>query len=176
MKLHELLKEYGESMPATEMPSFEDLCRREKQRHARRWMALAGLAAAACLVAAIVLRPEAQPARQLATLPASQAPAPVLVTRSEPEQPLRATDGVRRKTVSRPVVRVREETGFVALAGSSMLPEPAMFQVLRVSISGTRLAALGVVRPDQLVSSTMTADVLVGDDGMARAVRVVANE
>lgn len=65
---------------------------------------------------------------------------------------------------------------FVAIAETRMLQQPQIYQVLRVSVSGQRLMALGVLRPNQVMRSTMMADVLLGDDGMARAIRVVGNE
>ncbi len=81
-----------------------------------------------------------------------------------------------RRLPKRRARRTELLTGFVALAETRMLPEPRLLQLLRINVSGERLAALGVLAPNQAVSPRMTAEVLLGDDGMARAVRVVANE
>jgi hypothetical protein len=171
MKLQELLEEYRDSLPSAEAPAFEALLRQEKKRQGWRIWLSAGLAAAACLVAVL-----AWPAREQ-TVPVglpqiAEAPAPVEVARVEAAAPVVKRAGKRRARAK----ATEELAGFVAIAETSMLPQPTMFQVLRVSVSGPRLAALGVLRPNQMVSPTMTADVLLGDDGMARAIRVVANE
>ena len=176
MKLDGLLKEYRESLPVAPALDFEALKKRE-QRKSNSWWVL-GLAAAACL-AMIWMWPQAVkrelPVRVVVK---NEAPVQVAITAPVPvaKRAVHVARPGRRSVPQRLKSQVEVEDGFVALGASSMLPRPDTFQVLRVSVSGPRLAALGVLRPDQPVSNTMTADVLLGDDGMARAIRVVANE
>jgi hypothetical protein len=169
MKLDGLLKEYGETLTAP-IPDFAALMAESRRRKQRVWVgALAGLAAAACM-AWMLWMPKTEAVRapvEIETTPVvASVPAPALAPVLAPK--LRA--------VKRTAPVVREESDFVAIAETRMLPQPQSYQVLRVSVSGQRLMALGVLRPNQLMRPTMTADVLLGDDGMARAVRVVGNE
>jgi len=126
--------------------------------------------AAAAAIAVVLLRPS--PKVVAVVPPVTPAVEAVATIKAEVEVPRPV---VRRALAPRRVVR-NDVTGFVAIAETSMLPEPRMLQVLRMNVSGNRLAALGVLRPDQMMRPNMMADVLLGDDGMARAVRVVANE
>jgi hypothetical protein len=165
MKLDGLLKEYGETLTAP-IPDFAALVVEARRRRQRAWMAsFAVLAAAACL-AWMFWMPKAEPVR----VPAEAVAAPLVAT-----VPVEVVTP-KLRTVRRKPVPPREEAGFIAIAETRMLPQPQTYQVLRVSVSGQRLMALGVLRPNQLVQPTMMADVLMGDDGMARAVRVLANE
>ena len=168
MKLDGLLKEYGETLTAP-IPDFAALMAESRRRKRRVWIAsLSGLAAAAC-AAWMLWTPKVEHVQKpVEVAPAVAATAPVEV----------AVPVVARKF--RPVKKsapvMREEARFVSIAESQMLPQPQAYQVLRVSVSGQRLMALGVLRPNQVVRPMMTADVLLGDDGMARAVRVLGNE
>ncbi len=165
MKLDGLLKEYGETL-TTPIPDFAALVAEARRRKQRTWIrTLSGLAAAACLAWVIwIPKPAAVKVRKAPAIEPVAASRPVEVAALKPRR-------VRRLPSP-----VREETGFVAIAETRMLPQPQAYQVLRVSVSGQRLMALGVLRPNQVVYPTMMADVLMGDDGMARAVRVVENE
>ncbi len=169
MKLDGLLKEYGETLTAP-IPDFAALMAESKWRKQRAWIgSLAGLAAAAS-VAWILLMPKAEAVR----VPVVAVGAPVMA--SAPAVVINPVAPPRLRTVRRAASPVREESGFVAIAETRMLPQPQTYQVLRVSVSGQRLMALGVLRPNQVMLPIMIADVLLGDDGLARAVRVVGNE
>jgi hypothetical protein len=171
MKLDELLGEYRESLPRAMPVAFDEVLRRRRHQRQMQWGAIgAALALAASLVlvlwrpAAPVVPPLEQP-RAMATSN-EVLPAPAEHAQESPRlAPQRAP--------SRPRILMG---GFVALASNHLLPEPELYQILRVSVSGPRLAALGVVKPQQVLSETMTADVLLGDDGLARAIRVVGAE
>lgn len=167
MKLDELLKEYGETLTAP-VADFGALLAESRRRRNRKWMAgVVGLAAAACLVWMLRV-PKAAPA----VADSSARPAPLVET-AKIATPVVAA-------VSRPVLRravpVREEVRFIEIAATSLLPQPQHFQIVRVSVSGERLMALGVLQPNQRMRSRMVADVLMGEDGIARAVRVLSNE
>ena len=89
-----------------------------------------------------------------------------------------ATEGVVVRTAPRrvprtPQVEARPTAVFVMLPGSEFMPPTQDLQILRVRIPRTRIQALGwPVNPDRLEERVL-ADVVVGDDGLARAVRLV---
>ncbi len=168
MKLDGLLKEYGETL-TTPIPDFAALLAESKRRKRRVWVgSLSALAAAACVAWMLWL-----PKVEHVQVPLAVAPAIVASAPAEVAAPVVARNLRPAKKSAPPV---REEFGFVSIAESGMLPQPQGYQVLRVSVSGQRLMALGVLRPNQVMRPTMTADVLLGDDGMARAVRVLGSE
>ena len=167
MILDGLLKEYGETLTAP-IPDFAALVAESRRSKKRAWIGtLTGLAAAACLAWMLWMPKAAE-----VILPVA---APVIASvSSEPDSPVVVAPKLRAlRSMAAPV---HEETGFIAIAETRMLPQPQVYQVLRVNVSGQRLMALGVLRPNQVVQPRMMADVLMGDDGMARAIRVVGNE
>jgi hypothetical protein len=166
MKLNDLMSEYRESLGTPVAPDFDALLRQQRRKTGRTW--LVAMSAVAAAIAAVVFWPRPEVVR-----PVPPSEPSVAVVRHVPE----VTAPVARRRAAAPRRLVRDEmAGFVAIAETSMLPRPQMLQVLRVNVSGNRLAALGVLRPDQTMRPSMMADVLLGDDGMARAIRVVANE
>lgn len=72
--------------------------------------------------------------------------------------------------------RVPAETAseFIALAGSSYPMGDGM--VLRVELPRSAPALVGLPIPGGDISGTVTADVVLGQDGMARAIRFVQPE
>lgn len=74
-----------------------------------------------------------------------------------------------------PVVTPAEPVlnGFVALTQYATLPAPDTVHLVRVNISGQRLLTLGVLGAGSPIPDRMLADVLVGNDGMPRAIRVL---
>jgi len=174
MKLKALVDEYRSSIGVVAVPDFDGLLRREQRRKRNRWMGVAaGIAASVALcvglwpVNVVVPQPVAS-VRPVQALPEVQEVAPVKVVIAASAKPA-------RKSYRAPKVTPIDD-GFVAIAATGMLPRPDVIQVLRVNVSGDRLLALGALRPNQLVSPMMEADVLVGDDGVARAIRVVSYE
>jgi hypothetical protein len=63
--------------------------------------------------------------------------------------------------------------GFVALTEYTTLPAPDTVHLVRVNISGQRLLTLGVLNAGSPIPDRLLADVLVGNDGMPRAIRVL---
>lgn len=81
--------------------------------------------------------------------------------------------------IAPPVSELREmTTAFLPLPGAT--PPHAAAYVVRLELPRTALARFGLGRAETLVSSrspsTVLADVLVGEDGLARAVRFVHQE
>ena len=75
------------------------------------------------------------------------------------------------QSTPQPAASGKAEREFVALAEAAMLPTPAVMQVVQVSVRAQRLAELGIACPGD--REEVAAEVLVGDDGIARALRVV---
>jgi hypothetical protein len=169
MKLDELLSEYADSLASARpaLPPLEELVRPRPRRPAYGWWAAAA--------AALFLVWSAVPARQprplvRAKVPVPQAVAPVSAPVLAARRP-----AVARRT--KPVVRPAVESPFVPLAENSMLPEPAFLQMVRVSVRRERLAELGIAtRATATADALVNADVLLGDDGIARALRLVHSE
>lgn len=171
MKLDELLKEYRESMPASPKLDFDALERRELGRRQRmRWM---GIVAAAAAIAMIMLFLKPQPTPMTPVTPAIVA-APIVRPVEQVAAPIvRPVVSHHAATRKR---RPRVVNEFIAIGEASMLPAPQSLQVMRVSLSGARLAALGLLPAGRGLEDRMTADVLTGEDGMARAIRLVSAE
>ncbi len=64
-------------------------------------------------------------------------------------------------------------TQFVALPGSETLPPPMQTSVLRMEMRKSDLRQFGFDIPPPLAAEVVQADFVVGDDGLARAVRFV---
>lgn len=168
MKLDELMREYRASLPEDMPLDFASVQRRAQRRKKSQWgWIAAGLAVAASIAGWMVWpnEPQREPLRPQLAIRRTE------VMAKEPE-----VAGVPRKERRRFARTAPAPNAFVELGSNAMLPEPDLYQILRVSVSGPRLAALGVLKPGQTVSEMMTAEVLLGDDGVARAIRVVAEE
>jgi anti-sigma factor RsiW len=63
------------------------------------------------------------------------------------------------------------ESAFVVLPGATALPRLESGQVIRIEIPESELATVGLWAPAQ--AGPVQADVLIGQDGLARAVRLV---
>lgn len=63
--------------------------------------------------------------------------------------------------------------GFLSLPGTGGTMPADTAPIVRVKVSRASLAALGLPLAGEDLSQTVDADVLVGDDGLARAIRIV---
>jgi hypothetical protein len=170
MKLDDLLNQYREELDETAAPElghlFEEPVRPAATRYSR-WFALAGLAAASVALA-IWLRPA----------PASIPPPLARAVPTKPiEVPLIAAPPARLATrrAPRPEPQI-QIAPFVAIAETEMLPEPRLYQVVRVSVDEERLVGLGLRDARLRPGTKVAAQVLLGDDGIARAIRVLGEE
>lgn len=153
------------------------------KRRARRWnvgttFGAIGLAAAAALVAmwmqpAPVISPPRPPAAPPQEVAADLVPEPVVVAAAEakPEPPTRPR---RAKRVA-PQEQPREiVTDFFPLMDAP--PPFERGQLLRVVVPAATMRTVGLpVNPDRW-QENVQADVLVGEEGMARAIRFVSYE
>ncbi len=72
--------------------------------------------------------------------------------------------------------QVARPTGFVALPGSAGLPEFESGTILRLELSLASLPSYGVDITRAGADSPVEADVLVGQDGQPRAIRLVSSD
>jgi hypothetical protein len=169
MKLDDLLNEYRAELDAAQAPSLEHLFAEEasgrRRPVGRYWgLALSGLAAAASLAWVFWPAPQAPAPRIVAAVPA--APPVVEVAK---EVPLEAVVPARQAVRGRPA-------RFVALAEMDMLPVPRTYQIVHVSVDAERLVGLGLRADSSGSGQKVAAQVLLGEDGIARAIRVLGEE
>jgi len=143
------------------------------------WRAAVGAIAAALMVAAVVglRRTPEQHAVQMrphevrATPPASPVIAPAV--RAAPKVHVRASQRkAPGKSTTEPVVAQREVmTDFIPIVYD---PEPIeRGQIVRIRLPRAALATFGIPVNEEHAEEAIRADVLLGEDGLARAVRFV---
>jgi hypothetical protein len=175
MRLDDLLHEFQSSA----LPSVPDidqvLAKADRQRAVRRSVAGLGVAAAA-VFAFIVTRPQPQATHPIAVA-ALNTPmvtsAATTTTHLAPTTltipPALTTAPKRRSTRTE---RVPAAQLFYELPDARYLPAPESLHVVRVAVSEERLYALGWL--DRAPRNTdRQMDLLLGQDGLARAIRMV---
>ena len=190
LRLTEWLADYRDSLDGVSTPGRVEALLRSEVRRRRRvpvapWLLAAG--AAAVLVLGIWIGRSrtvvSTPVANLRTLvPGFPVVGLPVVELAPSEEPARLIElAPRRLPVSRPrVMPVAPEQQiaspgavFVMLPGVELMPPAQDLQVLRVRIPRTRIQALGwPVNVDRL-DERVLADVIVGEDGVARAIRLV---
>lgn len=116
-----------------------------------------------------VLRPSA---------PALRPPAEAAPMRSTPATVGRRTgktSAANRIPSRRPVPRILRPAGFVVIPGTAGLPQFESGTIMRVELPVAALPAYGVDISPAADDHAIEADVLVGQDGQARAIRLVTN-
>ena len=141
------------------------------------WMKVA--AALLCATAALASwwlaapRPErstatmADPPRQPAVVPAPRPATPVAAASPAPPRVSRPSPRPRRQT------RVLHPDGFVPLPASAGLPSFESGEIVRMEIPLTSLPNYGVPISPDASDTPIQADLLVGQDGQPRAIRLV---
>jgi hypothetical protein len=151
---------------------------------AERWvyaLAIAAIVALAAWVGSRAPRPPAAPATAAAPsrppAPASSSPlvsAPAVAAVAPAEQP--AVSRPRRsRPMAAPAARVRS-VEFVALPSAVGLPALESGSVVRIQVPVGALPGYGVDIVPNALKTTVEADVLVGQDGQPRAIRLVTAE
>ena len=178
-RLTEWLADYRDSLDPVATPLRVEARLRTEMRRRRRipvapW--LLALSAAAVLLLGIWIgrsRPSlVSPDVKSARIPA-EAPVTELVPAVELAVPTRRLPVIRRRLMPAPVDTSRPMAVFVMLPGTDLMPPAQDLQVLRVRIPRTRMQALGwPVNVDRLEERVL-ADIVVGEDGVARAIRLV---
>ncbi len=182
MRLDELLQGYREELAEAAAPDLTHLFA-EKAGPKRRgvWLAGAGLAAAASL--ALLFGPRAERTGEVkrpAAFPAALPTGGVGVAKQSLPEPtalrlVPATPSGKRAPGARRG-EARTAAAFVALAEMDLLPTPRTYQVVTVTVDETRLVELGLRDSWRARDGRVAAQVLLGEDGIARAVRVLGEE
>ncbi len=135
----------------------------------------AALAAAAVIAAFLVdwrqppvAPPEATAARG-PLAPAAEAPAAV----AAPPAASRARRPAPAVTAARAATRTEVATDFFPLRYGRLLEPGESAQLVRIELPRTEMARFGLAPPYDTAAATVRADVLMGEDGIARAVRFV---
>ena len=183
LRLTEWLGDYRDSLDQVSTPGRVETLLRAEVRRRRRipvapWLLAVGAAAALALGIWIGR------SRPVAPAPVAKLRTPAvteLVPSAEPEQAGELALSPRRMPSSRPrglpaapAQQIASPAAiFVMLPGTELMPPAQDLQVLRVRIPRTRIQALGwPVNVDRL-DERVLADVMVGEDGVARAIRLV---
>jgi len=161
--MNELLKLLADQDRDLEAPAAVEMRLRAafKQKHARPKWPYFALAAAIALAVVLYPRPKIQ------VLEIAQFTPPVAVVPVSPPVPAKAV--IKQKTPPREVV-----TEFFPL-----MEDPPPFErgeLLRVSLPASAMRGVGLPVSEDRLTDTVQADVLVGQEGLARAIRFVRFE
>ena len=156
----------------------------ESAPQGERWvyaLAMAAIVALAVWIGSRAPRPPAAPATASAPSPASaptsappDVPAPAVAALHATEQPAVSRPG-RSRPKAAPAARVRSFE-FVALPSAVGLPEFESGSVVRIQVPVAALPGYGVDIVPDIEKATVEADVLVGQDGQPRAIRLVTDD
>ena len=108
------------------------------------------------------------PGLRAIAVPAEGAPTAI------PMEAVDTTPGNRSRS-RRPVARVVRPSGFVVIPGTADLPQFESGTIMRIELPVASLPAYGVDISPAADDHPIEADVLVGQDGQARAIRLVTN-
>jgi hypothetical protein len=134
-----------------------------------RWVLVAGLAAAMCLGVVLLARrqPVMHPPVRVTT---AEAPAPAPAPPTPPERPKSPVQRASHRAAPRPVV---EENPFFTIPYTIPLAPDERATVVRMEVPVAALIAVGFDVASAVPGDSVEADVLVSQDGRARAIRPV---
>jgi hypothetical protein len=137
---------------------------RASRAAAKIWVAV-GLVAAAGIVMAVLMR------APVADHPAAAGPVArqIEAVKPAPVPGPRVLPSRRHTSAPQP----DRMTSFLTLPGSEAFPEPTATSILRVQFPRSDLRLYGLEVSPSVTAEFVRADFLVGDDGLARAVRFV---
>jgi hypothetical protein len=158
--------------PELEAKLLGEFLRVRRPRRSRAPWVLAPLAVAAALLLALTLKPKAPPPSAPV---ASRVPAPVPQTvvaapTPAPAPPRRVVAAVRRKPQPAPAM----EEPFVQIPYTQPLAPWERGEIMRMELPVAALIAQGFSIATSDAGAAARADVLVGEDGRARAVRLIS--
>ena len=145
-----------------------ELRRRSRSWHTRVWWTISAVAAIAAGMAVLIwMRPAlSKSAALIASVNVPELPQAV-----EPlAMPVAPKSQAIRKAPARPAVA---PVSFYALPSASELPPVETAMVIRVQLPMSSLRLMGLLVSEENSAERIQADVLVGQDGLARGVRFV---
>jgi hypothetical protein len=151
------------------------------RRPVAKWAAIAAVAAALLLALFVAKerRPETAVTPGKAPLAAERATvvAPPITSASTPPVRAKAHPGPRRRTVKAPPAQVLDApevaTDFFAIPYAEPLRPEERADVFRIQMPRAGMAVFGLPVTGGRLDSRITADVLMGEDGVARAIRFI---
>jgi hypothetical protein len=147
------------------------------RRQLVKWVAIAAVAAA--LVVVVLVSREPGPAKVVVPVVTAPAPviAPVLTAENKPPVQAKAHPTSRRRVVKAPPKAVEEPaevaTDFFEIPYVEPLRPEQRADVFRMQMPRASMAAFGLPVTGGRLDSRVTADVLMGEDGVARAIRFI---
>jgi len=174
--LDELRSEYSQEQPGAHVQ--DAIFRAQRERRARRFWLQYG-AAAAALVIGISIWSSARHRAPVAVTHSPVAAAPV--TRPVQERTVVAENSseakpgprVRRKSSTVRAAEVPPDPPFMAIPYAPPISENDRVEVYRVRMPRATVAGYGLPIEPGFLGGSVTADLAVGNDGIARAVRFV---
>jgi len=154
--------------PHVEEFLVSELRRRSRARHTKIWWSVSSVAAIAAGIAVLIwMRPApAKSAPVVARVSVPEVARPVETIALPAPQRSRATRSVR----ARPA---KAALSFYPLPSASELPPAENAMVVRVQLPMSSLRLMGLLVSEETSAERIQADVLVGQDGLARGVRFV---
>ena len=152
------------------------------RRPAVRWAWVAGGAVAAGLALLAILTDTRPPVRDIAQAPVAVTPEAPRMARIDPPKTVMDDTGVQRALPTRrgtapagegPLVTQEVATHFLPL-GAGLIDASERTQIVRISVPKTALLAMGLPVRIERLEERVQADVLLGEDGTARAIRFVS--
>lgn len=160
--------------PIVELHLLQAFRTRRQKRAFPSWAAVCSIAAAAILtVVAVQDRPRHIPGQAVNTAPATLAPAATSTARKVAMRP------IMPKRTPKPI-RIEAPTATEMVTDFFPLMDPAppfdRGEILRVQVPATAMRAVGLPVGDDHLADQIQADVLVGEEGLPRAIRFVKFE
>ena len=175
-KLSAGLRALAASMESQSPPAGleTELRRAFRRRRSRRmtW-AMIGTAAAGVLIGALLASRDAAPVRIEPAAPRPALPAAASERQPSAQHVQAVAQPRKRVTRRRPVQRFEVVTPFFPVAGGDVLSPFDRGGVIRVQLPRSALTVFGVPMNEARAAESVKADVLVGEEGLARAIRFV---
>jgi hypothetical protein len=160
-----------------------DAVRGAASRPRRLWFAAGAFALAAASILAVLLMRSGQTGPERPVPVAAQKPSPNVLPQPEHETPVVAVarpvtipprPQVKQKRVPKARPAEKQETAFVGIPYTMPLAPNERADVVRMDVPVAALIAAGLPMKVRDMSANASADVLVGEDGRARAVRLIS--
>jgi hypothetical protein len=155
-----------EAPASVEQRLLRELRRRSRARLRNRWLGVGAVAIAAGLVVMLWVRPA--PSVPAPSVSRVEVPVPIKAVKEVPSPVLSKTARVRR-----PKRGAEVAINFYRLPGADELPPMESATIVRVQLPMSSLRLIGLPVSEERAADSIQADMLLGQDGLARGVRFV---
>jgi hypothetical protein len=174
-------REYNQSAPEAIALALRLEWQKKRQRKRRQRWGMGAIAATAATVCLIVWphrqangpTPQPAPVRLAVVVPPPPKFSAVALTQAPSIQIPRHHSRIAMRSLKRRPDAVPEASEFVAIPYSAPFLATDQIDIYRVQVPRVTLASYGMPMQPNSLNATVTADLLVGSDGIARAVRFV---